>query len=304
MSREDFFRSKGRGHDHAAAVAAHKGMPGFHLLKAKRNFGAAALPLDLTGLCQYLQTSAGGPGIRDQKEVGACEGYAHSSGVTLLMASRKTPVKLISAIGWYQCALLIQRQPNADGTMPALIDSGTEPSIIQQAAMTYGIASVEAWGNEPATPESVIVQPVLDQLEAAQAYLIVGMYAIQSTGDQYLTDVLTAWANGYPVTAAIDASSPTFNNYTGGILSAMGNNIDHATLLPGGTWDGKDLESIVGRGVNSWGDGNEGDPAWGESDAPGITAGMYRCDASFLLAYSKVSYVLDVVPIKTGEVLI
>lgn len=302
LSREDFFAAHGRGHNHQAAQAARSGMPGFHILKAKRNLGATAIPNDITGNCQFLQTSKGGPGIQNQKQVGACEGFGHSSGITLRSAIMGKPIPLASAVGLYQCALMIQRMPNADGSLPPLEDTGSEPSVIQQALQTYGIASKATWGGDPPTPESIIIQPTLKQLEAAQTYLLVGMYAITSTGDQYLEDLMTAWANGYPTTGAIAASSSTFNNYTGGILSAMDSNVDHCTLWIGGKWDGKSPSSLVGIGCNSWGDGQEGDPAWGESDAPGIAAGMYRGDASFLTKYSQSTYVLDVRPMTSGEV--
>jgi hypothetical protein len=297
----DFFAKKGRGHNHAHALAAKANMPGFHILKSKRNL-ATALPTDITGICAFMQPSAGGPGIQDQHEVGGCEGYGHSSGVTLRSAVMGKQIPLASAVGLYQCALLIQRTPDAKGNLPALVDSGTEPTVIQQAMQTYGIASKATWGGDPPTPASIIVQPTIAQLEAAQTYLLVGMYAIQSTGEQYLVDLMTAWANGYPTTGAIAASSSTFNSYQGGILSAMDNNVDHCTLWIGGKWDGSNPSSLVGIGVNSWGDGQEGDPPWGESDAPGIVAGMYRSDSSFLLAYSEATYVLDVVPVTPSEV--
>lgn len=301
-AHQAFFERKGRGHNHKAALAARAGMPGFHILKAKRNLGATPIPNDITANCAFLQASAGGPGIQDQHQVGACEGYAHSSGVTLRAAIQKKPIKLVSAVGLYQCALIIQRAPNADGSLPPLSDDGTEPTVIQQAMQTYGAASKAIWGGDPPTPASIIVQPTLAQLEAAHTFLLVGMYAITSTGDQYLRDLMTAWANGYPTTGAIAASSSTFNNYTGGVLSKMDDQVDHATLWMGGKWDGTNVSSLVGVGANSWGDGGEGDPAWGESDAPGIQAGMYRCDASFLSAYSDSTFVLDVVPVTTGEV--
>ena len=302
MTREEFFAAKGRGHRFAEAQAARAGMPGFHVLKAARGLQDTTLPKDITGNCKFLQTSAGGPGIQDQKSVGACEGFAHSSAITLRSAIMGKPIALASAVGLYQCALMVQRQPRADGTLPPLEDTGTEPSVIQQVMQTYGVASKATWGGDPPTPESIIVQPTIAQLEAAQTYLLVGMYAITSTGDQYLRDLMTAWANGYPTTGAIAASSSTFNGYTGGVLSAMDNQIDHATLWIGGTWDGSNPSSLVAIGVNSWGDGLEGDPAWGESDAPGISAGMYRADSSFLQAYSRMTYVIDIRPMVPGEV--
>lgn len=298
----DFFRAKGRGHNHAQAKAAQFGMPGFHLLADARHLRDTAIPKDITALCDCLQSSCGGPGIQDQHQVGACEGYAHSSGVTLFCAAQKQPIKRVSPVQLYQCALMLQRPLNPDGTTIApLQDTGTEPSVIQQVLATYGACSAETWGGEPPTPDSIIIQPDLGQLEKAQTFLLVGMHLIQSTGDQYLRDLMTAWANGYPTTGAIAASSDTFNGYTGGVLSAMDDQIDHATLWIGGHWDGTNPSSLVGIGVNSWGDGQEGDPAWGESDAPGIVAGMYRADASFFNAYNQSTYVLDIRPVSVGE---
>lgn len=297
-TREDFFAGKGRGHK-ADPPEVRARMAGFHLLKARRGLSAAALPLS-TNNRQFLQVSAGGPGIRDQKQVGACEGYANTSGITLRYALMGTPIPLMSAIGAYQCALMIQGS-FVQGSN-TLSDDGTEPNILLQGIQTFGGCSVATWGNEPATPDSVIVQPDLARLEKAATFPLRGAYAIASTGDQYLTDLMIALAAKYPVTGAIAASSSTFNNYTGGVLTAMDNNVDHATLWLDYSWDGKNLSSLILFGANSWGDGLEGDPPWGESDAPGIAAGMYRGDYAFANAYNGSSFVIDVAPVATGEV--
>lgn len=262
----------------------------FHMLSAQRGLGAVPWPLS-TNNRQFLQVSAGGPGILNQGPTSACEGHAPASGITLSCAIRKKPVPLISPIGLYTMARVLARTPNADGTLPPLTDDGTEPSLVLQAAQQWSILSAASWGNYPANPMTINSEPTFAELESSGTSAFGGGYFLTSSGDQFCKDVMTAMAAGYVLTGAIAASGATFQNYRGGILPALDDQVDHATLWIDYEWDGTNLSSLVVYGANSWG----GEPGgWGESDAPGITGGMYRGNRDFLCAYNQDCAVLDV----------
>ena len=261
--------------------------PKFHAFKAARGLGVAPLPLK-TNNRQYMIPAKGGPGILDQGQTGSCEGHAHASGFTLGAAMQGAPVALRSPIALYTLARIAGEVPNASGELPALKDEGTEPSLVLQAAQTWGVPSATDWGNYPADPATINLAPNLAELEASTAFKLSGAYFLTSQGEQFCRDVMTALDEGYVCTGAIAASSTTFNNYTGGVLGALDTDIDHATLWVDFEWDGTNMSSLVVYGVNSWG------LLWGEDDA-NVGGGMYRCNASFLQAYSQDCAVLDVV---------
>ena len=104
-----------RGHipDHPAVVAARAGI---HLHPKYAAIRATPLPLASTNRPTLLP-SAGGPGILNQNDTGSCEGHAHASGVTLRLALAGTPLpEVVSPVGLYLGALLVDRTPNADGS--------------------------------------------------------------------------------------------------------------------------------------------------------------------------------------------
>ena len=260
--------------------------PKFHLFRSK--LGVGPLPSSTNNRAK-LAASAGGPGILNQWQTGSCEGHAHASGVTLRFALMGQPIPLASPIAAYQGALVLQRGTNPDGTLPPLQDTGTEPSLVIQSLQQWGIASAASWGNYPADPSTICNEPTLSQLESAREFELSGAYFLESAGDQFCYDLMSALAAGYPCTGAIAASSNAFQNYTGGVLGALDNDIDHATLwIDYIGFDGSNLSSVTFIGVNSWSED------WGESDAPGISGGMYRCNADFVRKYYQDCAVLDV----------
>lgn len=269
--------------------------PKFHLLKAARGLGAAPLPLS-TNNRQYLLPSAGGPGILNQFQTSSCEGHAHASGITLRFAIELQPIPLASPICLYDGARILSRQPNPDGSLPALTDDGTEPSQILQAAQQFGVCSAVTWGNYPADPSTINNEPTPQQLAAAREFEIDGAYFLTSTGDQFCTDIMTALASGYVCSSAIAASSSSFENYTGGVLGALDSDVDHASLWVDYEWDGANLSSLVFWGVNSWG------TSWGTSGVSGIAGGMYQFNREFAGAYSQDCAALSVVPLGGHEV--
>jgi hypothetical protein len=265
----------------------------FHILKALRGLGVSALPLASNNR-RWLLPSVGGPGILFQADTSSCEGHGWASGVTLRYASLRTPIPLASPICMYDGARVLSRGLNPDGTLPKLTDEGTEPSLIVSAMTRWGIASAEKWGDYPASSSTINNEPTLDELETAGEFELDGAYFLSSEGDQFCYDLMTALASGYPCVSAIAASNPSFQNYTGGVLGPLGPQVDHASLWVDYDFDGTNLSSLVFYGVNSWGDGTQGEEPWGESTVTGIAAGMYRFNRDCAVEYRQDCAVVDV----------
>lgn len=278
--------SFGKGHI-PDPEAVRQRRAGFHLLKAKHMLGASPLPL-ATSNRQFFDPSMGGPGIQDQGSTGRCEGFAHSGAITTRFAIQRKPIARVSPTGIYTVARMISRLPNADGTLPPLTDDGTEPSLVVAGLSEWGVCSAKTWGDDPDDPSKVNDEPTPQQLEAAGEFTLLGAYFMRSSGDQFLRDLMTALAAGYPCTGAIAASSAEFEGYSGGVLGPLDDDVDHATLFLDYSWDGANLASLVVTAANSWGIG------WGE-------AGFYRCNADFLRKYANDCAVIDVAPINGGS---
>lgn len=292
-------RRTGHIPDHPEIVKRRLGL---HLHPDFEAIRATPLPLT-TNNRQYLLTSAGGPGIQNQSDVGACEGFAHSSGATLYFAAKKTPIPLVSAQGLYLGALKVTRTPNADGSLPPLFDTGTTPSAIQSAWTVYGAASSTAWGQNPCSSATMyvdpnnpsqiaaggpLIEPTPEQMFAEFPVRFGGAFFVQTGGLRKIRDTLSALAAGYFLTNAIPASGSDFQNYTGGVLGELQGPIDHANLVVDYAWTGTQAQFtawqagaagldqyLIGYGVNSW------DVTWGESDVSGIPGGMYRFNRAF-----------------------
>ncbi len=266
----------------------------FHMLKAARGLGVSPLPLK-TNNRQFLPVAAGGPGIGNQWKTGRCEGFAHASGFTVGAAMQGTPIPPRSPDAAYTMARILEQPMHPDGELPTLVDEGTEPSLILQAAQIWGVASIAQWG-DPNDVAAVNRPPTVGQLEASDDFRLKGAYFLTSHGEAFCRDLMTALAPraegqmGFPCTGAIAASSAAFNNYTGGVLGPLDDDVDHATLWIDYEWDGVNLSSLWVYGVNSWG------TDWGEDDA-GVGGGMYRCNAAFVQKYAQDCAVLDVTSI-------
>lgn len=246
---------------------------GLHILAARhermRAVRAAPLPRSTNNRAK-LDPSNGGPGILDQGSgpdgTLSCEGHSHAAAATLRLALQGTPTKLLSPIAPYQGALMVGTQPNPDGTLPPLNDTGTESNLVQVAMREWGMPTAEAWGNYPASARTITNWPNLSQLEAAQECRYDGSYYIQSIGDRRLLDLMTALAAEFPVVDSMQGGGATFQGYTGGVLGMLDGPIDHSTyLLDYEGWDGTNLESVVWWGATSWGRN------FGEG-------GLYRCN--------------------------
>jgi hypothetical protein len=257
---------------------------GFHLLKARHGLGASALPPSVDWRAQVLA----GPGILDQGQTGSCTGHAVAGAITTRFFLQSIPIALVSPVGCYTVGRAIDRQPNADGSLPPLTDDGAEPSQVVRGISEWGVCSASTWGNYPADPATINEEPTFAELEAASEFELVGAYFLQSQGDAFVLDLMTALAAGFPVTHALCASDPAFNNYTGGVLGAMSGSLDHYNFIAGYEWDGRDPRSIVILAANSW------SPEWGEQ-------GFYRADRAFVDQIQDCA-AFDVMAAQTGAV--
>lgn len=283
--------------DHPAVVATRAGI---HLHPKYAAIRTAPLPLASSNRSMLLP-AAGGPGILDQHDTGSCEGHGHASGVTLRLALAGTPLsEVVSPVGLYYGALLVDRTPNADGSLPPLTDTGTMPSSILTAMGLWGSTGASVWGQYPASsstmyvtptdPNSPLIEPTPEKLYAESSFKLGGAYFVQTSGMQKVLDILCMLASGRPVSDAIPASGSQFQSYSGGILTAaqMTGDVDHCNLIVDYAWTGTQEQFtqwqagatgldqyLVGYGVNSWSE------SWGESDVAGVSGGMYRFDRSF-----------------------
>lgn len=273
---------------------------GLHHHPAFGAMRAGTLPL-ATNNRMTLPPSKGGPGILDQHDTSSCEGHAHASGATLRLALMGTPLpEVISPVGWYLGALMGDRQPNADGSLPRLYDTGTMPSSILKAGYAWGTCRASVWGQYPASSSTMyedpsnenspLIEPKPEQLFGERACRLGGAYFVQTAGTQRVLDIMRVLASGRPTSVALQASGPEFQGYKGGILQALSGDVDHANLLLDYTWTGTQdtldafvaavgtddakATALMGQYLYFWDDNSWGE-GWGvPGDVPGITGGL------------------------------
>ncbi|HEY6462662.1 MAG TPA: hypothetical protein VIY73_20980 [Polyangiaceae bacterium] len=281
--------------DHPAVIAARAGL---HLHPEYGAMRVGTMPLKTTNRAK-LATSQGGPGILDQHDTSSCEGHAHASGITLSFANAGTPLpEVVSPVGLYLGALMVDAVPNRDGTLPPLVDQGTMPSSILGGLLLYGGVGASVWGQYPAssatmylpgTTTSQLIQPSPTQLFGERAFRLNGAYFLTTSGASLVRDVYRVHASGRVLTNAIPASGADFQGYGGGVLGALSGDVDHAQLFADSEWTGTQaqldafmagddslLSLYLGHGVNSWG------ATWGEVDALNGLGGQYRADANYV----------------------
>lgn len=270
---------------------------------------ASSLPMETTNRVN-MPPSKGGPGILSQRDVGACEGFAHGSDATLFFAGQGASQGLISPVQLYLGALRMDATLNPDGTLSTVTDTGTMPSSIDAAWQTFGAclakddpqypcSSANLYAN-PSDPNSALILPPPERLYADSPYRYKGQYFITAAvgSPQRLLQVLSVLASKRVITDAIPASGQDFQGYLGGILGALSGPIDHANLIVDYKWTGSaadwltfvtalaqnstsQVAALVGNllfiCVNSW------DVTWGEADAVStMPGGMYRANIHYL----------------------
>jgi hypothetical protein len=291
--------------DHEAVAARRAGLH-LHPLFGAMMAAASVLPMATTNRAK-LSVAEGGPGILNQHDTGSCEGHAHASGATLLLAVQGHSRGLISPCPLYLGALRFDQTLQPDGTLTTATDTGTMPSSILQAWATFGAqlakddpqypASSQTLLSVPSDPNSPVILPPPERLYAASPYRYKGAYFVTAQGPQRLLQALTALASGKPISDAIPASGQDFQGYAGGILGALSGPIDHANVIVDYEWTGSSADwstfivalqqgnttqaahmasALLFVCVNSWGEG------WGEGDGVSTVAGgTYRANVSY-----------------------
>ena len=292
--------------DHPEVV---KRRAGLHLHSA---FGAmmalaSALPMSTNNRAK-LSVAQGGPGILDQHDTGSCEGHAHASGGTLILALQGKSQGLIDPVALYLGALLFDQTLNPDGTLSTVTDAGTMPSSILQAWQTFGAqlvkqgdpqypASSTTLYKNPSDPNSALILPTPEKLYASSPYRFKGAYFITAGGTQRTLQALTSLASAKVITDAIPASGSEFQGYTGGVLGALSGPTDHANLIVDYVWTGSTADwttfvtALIQNNttqaaslakfllficVNSWSE------RWGQSDTvAGVSGGTYQGDINY-----------------------
>lgn len=282
--------------DAPAVVDARIGLHAHPEIGAMR---AGTLPLKTTNRAKLW-------GIWNQSDVGGCEGCGHSTGITLRLALAGTPLaQPVSNVGLYYGALVVDRVPSLDGSLPKLFDTGTMPSSILSAAGAWGTAGASLWGQQPMSSQTMYLnpsanpgdadyqalrEPAPEQLYAESSFKLKGAYFVQTQAMQRLVDILTVLAAGRPMTMSLPASGSDFQSYSGGVMGWPSGPVDHCNALLDYEWTGTQEQFdaflagapgldqyLIGHAVNSW------DVTWGEADAVASqSGGLYRVDRSFL----------------------
>jgi hypothetical protein len=292
----------GKGYipDPKAAIAA-RDLEAVHRFLASRLMGAgtaSGFPL-ATANRPFVSPTKGGPGIWNQGSTGSCTGHGSGGAGTTRFAIGGSPLATpLSPIQPYVVGRAIGNPPDANGVYPPLVDQGAEPNQVVQGCMTFGMATIAAWGNFPADPTTINLMPTGAELEAAGTFLLNGAYFLDdgNTAARIL-GFIKACAAGFPVTNSIQASGDAFNNYTGGVLTSatLTGPLDHYNYGVDYSWTGSTtdfasfisalssgdtstftamLSQLVGYFVNSWSE------SWGWSDVPGLTGGLYQVDGT------------------------
>ncbi len=294
-----------RGHlpDHEAVKKSRRGV---HLLPGLKM--TTALPLATTNRAK-LPVSSGGPGVLNQKGVGACEGFGHASAGTLRLANLGISKGLLSPVQLYLGALMCDQTLQADGTLSVVTDTGTMPQSIQNAWLTFGakLASGDpqypvADDNsniykDPADPNSPLLLPAMETLYGDGSLRYQGAYFVTATGSQRFLQAMNVLAAGRTMTDAIPASGSQFQSYSGGILGALSGPIDHCNHILDYEWSGtaEEFASFVAALANGddttvaklapnllWHCVNSWDVTWGEADAVSQqTGGLYRANSDY-----------------------
>lgn len=197
-----------------------------------------------------------GLGIRDQETSNACVGFA----VTTAAYIRAKIVGIPNVVPSSPLALYALGRATAVGDpRTPLMDVGSQPRLVLNAAAKWGLVPESAWQFSLAT---VNQRPTWSALDRGVGYELRSYYWLNSWGQGRVDDVCMALALGYPVVCSI-AVDDSLDGYV------AGNVMRGAT----GRIRGNHMVTIVGfrpgttgvefRMVNSWGSGwGDGGMAW------------------------------------------
>lgn len=207
------------------------------------------------------------PAVMDQTRFSGCEGASGSGAIYTTLSAAGTPLPWVpSQTDIYRLARCIDRGEAAD----PLQDVGTYTNAVERALGEFGVRPM---GFAPDgtrcdfSLDTINAEPKLGELELDAQTILIGTYAIASTGLQKVADTKIALASGFAV--RVDTSvdqrfedwSPSQAPY--GVPDYLNSLGGHALYLVGYSGD-----TFVVR--NSWGSG------WGKGGNILVTAGFIQ----------------------------
>lgn len=211
-----------------------------------------------------LETSAPIPG--DQGQTGRCVGYGKWGA---MYTSTRGELNA-SPTGIYRLARAIDRLPRHDGSLPPLLDLGSQPNEADRAMAEWGVSPWDMTLDGPdISAEDLNAEPSLEELRRDSAAMIIGSYAIDEWASDFEANVCRAIAAGYAISFAVPDCDDGIEGYTGGVLGARFGQVYGGHELFAFGYDIAADGQIYVDGQNSWGRG------WG-------VGGRFRGNRAFM----------------------
>jgi len=176
------------------------------------------------------------PPIWNQRSSNSCVGHGTAGAITASHASKGLPLTSPAAPRFlYVLARAVDRRPVA-GVLPPLLDHGCEPNSLMRAIAEWGVPleSQVDGGRIASSPDyedyleaHINDEPALDELLKSDEMPIVGINAIETEGDNRVSEICKSLASGYAVMAGVSAGNAIFQGYREGILEPSGTSPDH-----------------------------------------------------------------------------
>lgn len=230
-----------RGLGYKPDPAGHRKTSAHHLLGAIRSLSEP----------KSVSLLAHAPLVLDQQASSSCVGHAFACALKTRLWSSLPWVP--SPVGIYTIARAIDR---LDESIP-LQDAGSEPNQAVRGIAEWGVRPIHLVDDHDAEIATVNDEPSILDLEDDARTLTIGAYGIVTPDrDQRRAQARRALAAGFPVPGAIAASGELFQSYTGGVLPALGPELDHMVCLVGYelTADGSTIWLVRNSWSKSWGE--------------------------------------------------
>ena len=215
------------------------------------------------------------PDVWNQDGTSSCGGHGAACALTILLrAAGKVTPSCVSPLACYRMARMIDRAAwNPTGDLPPLQDDGVQPNQLARGLVEFGLQfESEMPGSKTAADSdymdwlsaNINTEPKLGDFLASDAnQVLIDWTEILDNDVEKPALVAASIQSGAPVTVAIDASTASFQGYSGGgVLVLEQGQPNHLVCLLGvrpannGT---RELEYLL---QNSWGPWGDGGRAW------------------------------------------